>query len=130
MIVSGVTMKMDQRRPGKHAAQHREQRLIGGTELGSLDLAAQHLELVAEHRDLDVLGMLAAEASKQHADESACHEVEEGQGHRQIISWPDPRCSTHTAGFLNPTGLDAVAIGGPARRGWEAAGDDRAELVG
>ena len=78
MIVSGVTMKMDQRRPGKHAAQHREQRLIGGTELGSLDLAAQHLELVAEHRDLDVLGMLAAEASKQHADESACHKVEEG----------------------------------------------------
>jgi hypothetical protein len=64
---------------------------------------AQHVELVAEHRDLDVLGMLAAEASKQHADESACHEVEEGQGHRQIISWPDPRCSTHTAGFLNPT---------------------------
>jgi hypothetical protein len=93
MIVSGVTMKMDQRRPGKHAAQHREQRLIGGTELGSLDLAAQHLELVAEHGDLDVLGLLDAQASQQHADKPACHEVEEGQGHRPGV--PDRRGSGH-----------------------------------
>jgi hypothetical protein len=36
---------------------------------------------MAEHGDLDVLGVLASQASKQHAEESACREVEEGQGH-------------------------------------------------
>jgi hypothetical protein len=56
-------------------------------------------------RDLDVFGMLASEAANQHADESACQEVEEGQGHRRIIPWPDPRCSTHPAELLNPTGV-------------------------
>jgi hypothetical protein len=56
-----------------------------GSELGAFDLAAQHLELVAEDRDLDVLAVLASEASKQHADELAGHEVGEGQGHRRII---------------------------------------------
>jgi hypothetical protein len=48
---------------GKRPAQHRENRTIGRLELGSLDLAAQHVELVAQHGDLDVLGVLAAEAS-------------------------------------------------------------------
>jgi hypothetical protein len=41
---------------------------------------------MAQDRDLDVLGVLAAETSEQHADESARHEVEEGQGHRRIIA--------------------------------------------
>jgi hypothetical protein len=72
----------------KRAAQHRQQRTVGWAELGSLHLAAQHVELVAQHHDLDILGMLASQASKQHADESARHKVEEGQGHRRII--PDP----------------------------------------
>jgi hypothetical protein len=34
--------------------------------------------------------VLALEASKQHADEAACHEVEEGQDHRR--AWP--RCGS------------------------------------
>jgi hypothetical protein len=41
---------------------------------------------VAQNRDLDVLGVLASEAPEEHADESACHEVEERQGHRRIIA--------------------------------------------
>jgi hypothetical protein len=49
--------------------------------------------------------MLAAEVSKQHADEPACHEVQEGQSHRPIVAYPDPRCSADAAGFLNPTGF-------------------------
>jgi hypothetical protein len=73
-------------RAGKRSAQDRQDRTIGGSERGSLDLAVQHTELVAEHGDLDVLGVLASEASEQHADEAACHEVEEGQGHRRIIA--------------------------------------------
>jgi len=71
---------------GKRSAQHREHRPIGGPELGSLDLAAQHLELVAQHRDLDVFGVLALEASKQHANKPTGHKVQEGQGHRRIIA--------------------------------------------
>jgi hypothetical protein len=75
-------------RAGKRSAQYRQDRTIGGSELGSFDLAAQHGELLAEHGDLDVLGVLASEASEQHADEAACHEVEveERQGHRRIIA--------------------------------------------
>jgi hypothetical protein len=67
-------------------AQHSEQRTITGAELGPLDLAAQHLELVAQNRDLDVLGMLGLEATKQEAEESARDEVAEGQGHRRIMA--------------------------------------------
>jgi hypothetical protein len=62
----------------KRSAQRREQRTIGGREPGSLDLTAQRFELMASHRDLDVLDMLALEAPKQDAEESARHEVQEG----------------------------------------------------
>jgi hypothetical protein len=51
-------------------------------------LTAQHVEPVAEHGDLDVLGLLASQASKQHTEESAGHEVEERQGHWRIIPCP------------------------------------------
>jgi hypothetical protein len=88
---------------GKRSAQDRENRTIGGSELGSLDLAAQHTELVAQDGDLDILGVLASQAPKQHADELACREVKKGQGHRPIVAYPDPRCSAHAARFLNPT---------------------------
>ncbi len=81
----GVTRKADHC-AGKRAAQHCQDRTIGGAELGAFDLAAQHIELVAQDRDLDILGMLAAEASKEHADEPPGPEVEEGQGHRRIIA--------------------------------------------
>jgi hypothetical protein len=93
----------------KRAAQQRKECTIGGSERGPLDLAAQHLKLVAQDGDLDVLGVLAAEASGQHADQPACHEVEEGQGHRPIVPDPDHRCSAHAARFLNPTGHDAAS---------------------
>jgi hypothetical protein len=38
-----------------------------------------------QQRHLDILGMLASQASKQHPDESARHEIEEAQSHRRII---------------------------------------------
>jgi hypothetical protein len=44
----------------KRSAQHRQQRTVGGAELGSLYLSTKHGELVAEHGDLDVLGVLAS----------------------------------------------------------------------
>jgi hypothetical protein len=39
----------------EHAAERCEERTVGRSELGSLDLAAQHAELVAQYGDLDVL---------------------------------------------------------------------------
>jgi hypothetical protein len=69
----------------ERSAQCREECTIGGSELGPLYLAVQHVELVAEHGDLDILGVLASRASEQHAEEPARHEVEERQGHRRII---------------------------------------------
>ncbi|HEV8456255.1 MAG TPA: hypothetical protein VGQ24_15255 [Gemmatimonadales bacterium] len=50
---------------------------------------------MGEDGNLDVLGVLATEASKQHADEPPSQEVEEGQRHRRIIASPSPRCSPH-----------------------------------
>jgi hypothetical protein len=44
--VAGVTRKADQR-AGKRSAQDGEDRTVGGSEFRSLDLAAQHTELVA-----------------------------------------------------------------------------------
>src|SRR6266536_2802283 len=87
---------------GKRSAQRREECTIGGLELGPLDLAAQHLELVAENGELDVFGVLAVEASQQHADKPACHEVKEGQGHRLIVPDPDSRCSALAAEVSEP----------------------------
>jgi len=71
---------------GNRPAQHRQGRTIGGPELGAFHLAVQHVELVAQDGDLDVLGVLALEAPKQHGNEPTGHEVEEGQGHRRIIA--------------------------------------------
>jgi hypothetical protein len=48
-------------------------------------LAAQDLDLVAQHCDLDILGMLAPQASGQGAEEATGDRVEEGQGHRRIV---------------------------------------------
>ena len=42
---------------------------------------------MAEHGDLDVFGVLAAEASEQHADKPPCHEVEEGHSQRPIVAY-------------------------------------------
>jgi hypothetical protein len=75
----------------EHAAERREKRTVGRSELGSLDLAAQHAELVAQYGDLNVLGVLAAQAREQHADEPARHEIVERPGHRPIVAYPGPR---------------------------------------
>jgi len=45
---------------GQHPTQRRKDRPIGGPERGSPHLTAKDSELVAQHRDLDVLGVLAA----------------------------------------------------------------------
>jgi hypothetical protein len=95
----------------KHAAQHREDRAVGGSELGPLDLAAQHGELVAKHGDLDILGGSLREFPSSMPRS------------RRIIAWLGPRCSAHPAEFLNLGGalidLGGLIGGGPR---WRLAG--------
>src|SRR6266545_2710976 len=57
-----------------------------------------------------------------------------GCGHRHLLPVTDAERAVHP-GLLRPAAVvqrrfDAVAVGAPAGRGWEAARDDRAELVG
>jgi hypothetical protein len=114
-------------RAGKRPAQDRA---VGRAELGSLDLVAQHLDLMTEHGDLDIFGVLATEASERHADEPACHEVEEGQSHRRVIpltpssllsqsrcGWAPAAVSASTSGtlwdaFKLQEGVESQLIGG------------------
>jgi hypothetical protein len=101
----------------KRAAQQRQECTIGGSELGTLDLPAQHLDLVAEHRHLHVLGVLAAEASKQHADESASHEVRKD---RAIGRLPDldAHYPGHTPEVPEPTRAHSLGL----FAGWHVMG--------
>jgi len=59
-------------RAGKYPAQDREDRTVGGSELGSLDLVTEHLELVAENGTLDTFGVLATEASELSPHSRVC----------------------------------------------------------
>jgi len=56
--------KLDQRQRGSALLSIASSARSVGAELGSLDLAAQHGELVAEHGDLDVLDVLDVLASQ------------------------------------------------------------------
>ena len=51
-----------------------EQAPVGVTELGAVDLAAQHTELVAQHDDLKVLGAPRAHSEANQRNQQAVHE--------------------------------------------------------
>jgi len=58
-----------------------EERPIGRAELRQRDLAAEKLQLVAEHKQLDVLQMQAAATTDQCAKQRPKSEVEKGENH-------------------------------------------------
>jgi hypothetical protein len=58
-----------------------QQRPIRRAELRPRDLPAQDLELVAQHKQLDVLHVQAAAATNKRAKKSPHDEVEEPEGH-------------------------------------------------
>jgi hypothetical protein len=66
---------------GEHAADRREQGSVGGLEPGTWDLAAQHGELVAQDKDLQVLGGVAAGEQGEQQDGAAQREVGEFRQH-------------------------------------------------
>jgi len=63
-----------------------KQSAIGAVELGPPDLAAQNLELMAEHQQLDVLDIRATAAANKQAEQSPNSDVEEGEEHPAILA--------------------------------------------
>jgi hypothetical protein len=65
----------------QHAADGGEQGSIGRLQPRSLDLAAQHSELMAQHQDLEVLGGVAAGEQCEQLDGAAQGQVGESGQH-------------------------------------------------
>jgi hypothetical protein len=61
--------------PGQDAADGGEQGAVGGLEPESWRLAAQDRELVAQHKDLEILGGVAAGERREQLDAAAQREV-------------------------------------------------------
>jgi hypothetical protein len=61
---------------GQRAADRGEQGAVGGLELGTWRLAAEHGELVAQDKDLQVLGGVTA-GQREQADRSAQRQVQQ-----------------------------------------------------
>ena len=78
--------KRSARRRRQIASGSGKQRAIGALELGPPNLAAQHLELVAEHQQLDVLDIRATAAANKQTEQSPNSEVEEGEEHAAILA--------------------------------------------
>ena len=63
------------------AGRRREQGPISGAKPRPRDLAGQHLKLVAQDQQLDVLGVQATATRNECAQQGPEREVEEGEGH-------------------------------------------------
>jgi len=48
---------------------------IGVVEIGSVDLAAEHRDLVAQHEDFDLCGAFTAQHQNQEPEEASQHAV-------------------------------------------------------
>jgi hypothetical protein len=70
------------------AGRRREQGPISGAKLWPRDLAAQHLELVAQDHQLEVLGVQATATPNECAQQGPEGDVEEGEGHYRRSSQP------------------------------------------
>ena len=80
-----MTKQQDQQARGQDAADRGEQGPVGGLELGTLDLAAKHGELVAQDEELQVLGGVAAGEQGEQLDGAAQGQVGESRQHE---GWP------------------------------------------
>jgi hypothetical protein len=63
--VAGGTKKIASRR-GEQPRQRREHDTVGGLQLRPVYLAAEHRDLVAQHEESDVLGVVVAGELGQH----------------------------------------------------------------
>ena len=68
-------------RPWEQPAQRREQRPVGGLQAGPWMLAVQHHKLVAQHQDLDLLGLRRPEAERDQLEAAPQRQVDERPDH-------------------------------------------------
>ena len=68
----------------EHASERGEDRAVVGFEARTRDLALQHGELMAQHEDLDILGMIPATAQHQQVGHEPDETVE--TGHALILA--------------------------------------------
>src|SRR5207249_5238561 len=77
-----------------------EQGPIGRPEFRPRDLAAEKLELVAQHEQLDVLDMQAAAATDKRTKQGPKSEVKKGENH--VLDPPSPRANEGRHQFWRP----------------------------
>jgi hypothetical protein len=77
------------------AGRRREQGTIRGAKPRTRDLPAQHLKLVAQDQELDVLDIEATATADEHPKQSPKREVEEGEGHTGDPPSPRPDEARH-----------------------------------
>ena len=95
-----MTMKEDQRVPRKRHGRYGEERPVQRAKLRTAHLSAEHLQLVTEHEDLDVLGAFAS-PSCERASQRAGDEGEDEEHLRMLGSgWSEGESE-----FPTPTGL-------------------------
>jgi hypothetical protein len=70
-----------------------EQRSISEPELRLHDLAAQNVELVAQHQQLDVLQVQPTATPNERTEQSPEREVEEGEDHAADPPTPRPEAT-------------------------------------
>jgi hypothetical protein len=83
--------------------RRRERGTIGGAKLWPRDLAAQHLELVAQDQQLEVLDVQPTATSDDRAQQGPEREVGEGEGH--IADPPSPRADATRHEYWRPSPL-------------------------
>jgi hypothetical protein len=77
------------------AGRRREQGTIRGAKPRTRDLPAQHLKLVAQDQELDVLDVEATATADEHPKQSPKREVQEGEGHTGDPPSPRPDEARH-----------------------------------
>jgi hypothetical protein len=64
----------------------RKQSAIGVPEFGPPDLAAQYIELMAEHQQLDILDIRAAATTDEQPEQSSDSEIQQREEHPPILA--------------------------------------------
>src|SRR6266511_677918 len=79
--------RLDKERPSsrlrQHLAERRQQGTIGRPQARAADLAPQHLKLMPQHEDLDLLRPLRTTKENEKLEQAADHPVSEGKALKQ-----------------------------------------------
>jgi hypothetical protein len=82
-----------------------EEGTVGGSQPRALDLAAQHPELMAQHDQLEVLGLGGAAAANQQLQQGDEGEIDEGEEHLAMLPETTRASAQLRSGFWHPSGV-------------------------